>query len=112
MSAASTHLETSQGATTGGSGSTSVSSSACGGEAAYEVLPGQTVIIVDGYQLISNRGGEIDPFTLSFTDAPPPNPLNTLTAIPEPSVWLLVLMGAGLVGGTLRRRVRLEKLAA
>lgn len=94
-------------ATTGGSGSASVSSSACAGGGAYVVAPGQTVVILDGYQLISNRGGEIDPFRLTFTDAPPPNPLSTA---PEPASWLLMLIGAGLVGGTLRRRARLEKL--
>ncbi len=97
----------SQGATTGGAGGTSVSSSACAGGGAYVVAPGQTVVILDGYQLISNRGGEIDPFRLTFTDAPPPNPLSTA---PEPASWLLMLIGAGLVGGTLRRRARLEKL--
>jgi hypothetical protein len=100
----------SQGATTGGAGGTSVSSSACGGGGAYVVAPGQTVVILDGYQLISNRGGEIDPFTLTLTAAPTPNPLSTTFAIPEPSAWLFMLAGAGLVGGTLRRRARLEKL--
>jgi hypothetical protein len=96
------------GATTGGGGSDSVSSSACGGGGAYDVAPGQTVIILDGYQLISNRGGEIDPFTMQFTDAPTPNSLTT----PEPATWALMLSGVGLVGGALRRRVRLAKLTA
>jgi hypothetical protein len=99
----------SQGATTGGPGGTSVSSSACGGGGAYEVQPGHTVIILDGYQLISNRGGEIDPFTLTLTEAPPPN---ALSSAPEPASWLLMLTGVALVGGALRQRARLEKVPA
>lgn len=97
-------------ATTGGSGGGSVSSSACSGGGGYVVEPGQTVIILDGYQEISNRGGEIDPFSLTFTDAPLPNPLSTTSGIPEPASWLMLLAGAGLIGGALRRRVRLEKV--
>lgn len=96
-------------ATTGGSGGTSVSSSACAGGGGYVVAPGQSVIILDWYHLDANRGGEVDPFTLSFTDAPPPDALSTA---PEPASWLLMLTGVGLVGGALRRRARLEKVRA
>jgi hypothetical protein len=96
-------------ATTGGSGGTSVSSSACSGGGGYVVAAGQSVIILDWYHLDANRGGEVDPFTLTFTDAPPPNALSTA---PEPATWLLMLTGIGLVGGALRRRARLEKVPA
>lgn len=99
-------------ATTGGSGGASVSSSACTGGGSYAVQPGQTVIILDGYQMISNRGGEIDPLTLQLTDAPTPNPLSTTSGIPEPASWLMMLAGVGLLGGALRRRARLEKVPA
>ncbi|HEY7852924.1 MAG TPA: PEPxxWA-CTERM sorting domain-containing protein, partial [Caulobacteraceae bacterium] len=93
-------------ATSGGAGGTSVSTSACGGGGAYVVAPGQSVIILDWYHLDANRGGEVDPLVMQYTQAPIPDAL----AVPEPSAWALMLAGTAMLGGALRRRPRLAKL--
>lgn len=98
--------------TSGGGGGGGVTSSACSGGGAYDVAPGQTVIIMDGFHLDANRGGEIDPLTLTYTSAPTPNVLSPLAPIPEPRAWMLLLAGVGFVGGALRRRARSETLPA
>jgi hypothetical protein len=91
------------GATSGGPGSFSVSSSACGGDGgAYSVAPGQTVIILEGFHFDSNRGGEIDPLTERLTNAPTPNALNIAAPIPEPATWLAMLIGFAGIGAALR----------
>ena len=95
-------------ATTGGAGNASVSSSACSGGGGYTVGAGDTVIIIDWYHLDANRGGEVDPLVMTYTDAPTPNAL----AVPEPATWALMLAGTAMLGGALRRRTRLEKLSA
>ncbi|MGH7022087.1 MAG: PEPxxWA-CTERM sorting domain-containing protein [Caulobacteraceae bacterium] len=89
--------------------SASVTSSVCGGSGAYDVAPGQSVLIADSMQMFGNRNGEIDPASLVYTEAPIPDPLE---GVPEPAAWALMLAGFAIAGGALRRRARLAKLTA
>ena len=76
--------------------------------------PGQTVLVVAGLQLLTNRGGYIDAsstYITSFTDTVDVQALQSgsqiLSGAPEPASWALMIGGFGLAGAALRRRRQL-----
>ncbi|WP_293375090.1 PEPxxWA-CTERM sorting domain-containing protein [Phenylobacterium sp.] len=106
------------GGTLVGSGSPSISTTteACSGSS---VVPGpitlganQTVLVVAGLQLLTNRGGVIDAldtFTTEFTpdagvDVAELRSGESILGVPEPASWALMLGGFFGLGGALRRR--------
>jgi hypothetical protein len=97
-----------------GSSTASVSNttSACGG-GTLMLAPGETVLVVAGLQLLTNRGGSIDALDTFTTQFTPGAGVNTaelrtgasiLGGVPEPTVWALMLSGFFGAGQSLRRR--------
>ncbi|THD65069.1 MAG: PEP-CTERM sorting domain-containing protein [Phenylobacterium sp.] len=72
----------------------------------------QTVLVVAGLQLLTNRGGVIDAldtFTTEFTpdagvDVAELRSGESILGVPEPASWALMLGGFFGLGGALRRR--------
>jgi hypothetical protein len=77
------------GDTTGGPFSQGIGLSSCSA-GPFTVAPGQTVLVLDGFAIPSNRGGFIDDASL------------TLSAAPEPAVWAILLLGLLGIGAILR----------
>lgn len=51
-------------------------------------------------------GGGVPPFVSPNTPPTPPAPPPVPSPVPEPTAWAMLLAGAGLIGGMLRRRRR------
>jgi hypothetical protein len=97
-----------------GSSTASVSNttSACGG-GTLMLAPGETVLVVAGLQLLTNRGGSIDALDTFTTQFTPGAGVNTaelragasiLGGAPEPAAWALMLTGFFGLGQSLRHR--------
>jgi hypothetical protein len=74
--------------------------------------PGQTVLVVAGLQLLTNRGGAIDAldtFTTEFTpdagvDVADLRSGESILGVPEPTTWAMLIVGFFGLGGLIRRR--------
>jgi hypothetical protein len=84
------------------------------------VSPGQQFIVIGGLQISTNRGGFAEGASFAIklgddlTDAERLNFANNLvpgliSAVPEPASWAMMLVGFGLIGSGLRRRLALRK---
>jgi hypothetical protein len=74
--------------------------------------PGQTVLVVAGLQLLTNRGGDIDAlhtFSTEFTpdagvDVADLRSGESILGVPEPASWATLIAGFFGLGGLIRRR--------
>jgi hypothetical protein len=79
---------------------------------ALMLAPGQTVLVVAGLQLLTNRGGALDAmhtFTTEFTpdagvDVADLRSGESLLGVPEPATWAMMIVGFFGLGGLIRRR--------
>ncbi|HEY3949391.1 PEPxxWA-CTERM sorting domain-containing protein [Phenylobacterium sp.] len=94
-------------------GTTGSCSGAASTADALMLAPGQTVLVVAGLQLLTNRGGQIDAsdtFTTTFTPDVDVQELasgRNILGVPEPATWALMIAGFGLAGAALRRQRQL-----
>jgi hypothetical protein len=96
---------------TGASATFTTTTSSCSGSPLM-LDPGQTVLVVAGLQLLTNRGGSIDAldtFTTNFTrgagvDVADLTAGSTALGVPEPAAWAMMLTGFFGLGSVLRRR--------
>jgi hypothetical protein len=90
----------------------STTTSACSGGGALTLAPGQTVLVVAGLQLLSNRGGSIDALDTFTTEFTPDAGVHvadlasgaSVLGVPEPATWAMMLTGFFGLGSVLRRR--------
>ena len=76
------------------------------------LAPGQTVLVVAGFQLLTNRGGSIDALDTFSTNFTPDAGVNvadlasgrSILGVPEPATWAMMLTGFFGLGSVLRRR--------
>lgn len=62
----------------------------------------------DGFYLEDSEAGYN--FVDSFTAAPVPAATPVAAAVPEPATWGMMILGMGMMGGVLRRRVRASEV--
>ena len=86
--------------------------SACSGGGPLTLAAGQTVLVVAGFQLLTNRGGSIDALDTFSTNFTPDAGVNvadltsgrSILGVPEPATWAMMLTGFFGLGSALRRR--------
>ena len=67
---------------------------------AYKMGQAQILVIGDGSGSTKSGRGAMTVYGVSFDNAP----TGTITLVPEPATWALMILGFGGVGATLRRR--------